>query len=172
MRGEESNWIRVAGRDLEIPPRARGRVTRFHSYSLRNGNTPACAGKSTCRLLRPVLAWKYPRVRGEEDGPPVHVIRTAEIPPRARGRGRPPRPRDTHRGNTPACAGKSWCTSHLHDKRWKYPRVRGEELNYMGVVSRVAEIPPRARGRESPNGTLAGIHGNTPACAGKSTRPR
>ena len=32
------------------------------------------------------------------------------------------------RGNTPACAGKSDAGGWDYAGRWKYPRVRGEEL--------------------------------------------
>ena len=46
VRGEESRSIVVVLICLEIPPRARGRVTDAGIAKAIGGNTPACAGKS------------------------------------------------------------------------------------------------------------------------------
>jgi len=66
VRGEEKRMIDQADSRLEIPPRARGRVSRSCFLSLLIGNTPACAGKSRHLTARDLLTRKYPRVRGEE----------------------------------------------------------------------------------------------------------
>ena len=49
VRGEEHNAPIQALADLEIPPRARGRVTGMAGRVWDSGNTPACAGKSGVR---------------------------------------------------------------------------------------------------------------------------
>ena len=168
VRGEEKRMIDQADSRLEIPPRARGRVSRSCFLSLLIGNTPACAGKSRHLTARDLLTRKYPRVRGEEIGGDVAKTNSTEIPPRARGRVLLTGGRLKRIGNTPACAGKRKPRDLSGGGGWKYPRVRGEEKAPRPVRWRGLEIPPRARGRVSVSGIDRCVAGNTPACAGKS----
>ena len=133
---------------MEIPPRARGRVTSGHGVRDVHGNTPACAGKSARSRSLPLSCWKYPRVRGEE------FTRTFTRAP--------------YSGNTPACAGKRATTLTTARPTRKYPRVRGEEHQHEQTSTLSPEIPPRARGRDMRPLTHLTRSGNTPACAGKS----
>ena len=147
MRGEEETLTGIRPEFVEIPPRARGREISCTLIVDGAGNTPACAGKSKCNIAFVFIAWKYPRVRGEESAYAIVELPALEIPPRARGREMRGSPRTTQSGNTPACAGKSGST---HARRWadlKYPRVRGEEKFYEEMTTVRPEIPPRARGR-------------------------
>ena len=155
-------------RTPEIPPRARGRDVAARCAPLIQGNTPACAGKSAEYSERADKCWKYPRVRGEESFPACHCFRSAEIPPRARGRGSRSWTAVPCHGNTPACAGKSLRRNRMDTRPRKYPRVRGEEEGFTLDGSLDPEIPPRARGRVSITVMCEDAPGNTPACAGKS----
>ena len=153
---------------MEIPPRARGRVSIAASYAAPTGNTPACAGKRNSYCRRGVRARKYPRVRGEEIAGGIEYCAAKEIPPRARGRGAHAVLLLSQYGNTPACAGKRRWSGMTATRHWKYPRVRGEEGLKPSTLKRGVEIPPRARGRVEPATSFTTSLGNTPACAGKS----
>ena len=48
-------------------------------------STPACAGLTFSALLVLTLLSLYPRVRGADTCPSPVVMRTAPLPPRARG---------------------------------------------------------------------------------------
>ena len=153
---------------MEIPPRARGRDHVSDQGYCLHGNTPACAGKSASHRPDTPATRKYPRVRGEESSSGSGNLIRWEIPPRARGRGACDASRQQWTGNTPACAGKRSRTARPRQRVRKYPRVRGEERCPVYGDDLSAEIPPRARGRESLIFRHLCTYGNTPACAGKS----
>ena len=147
MRGEEAGGGIEAPLWTEIPPRARRRDTEGASRADTNGNTSACAEKSTG--MRRVLprSWKYLRVRGEERPGGVLLGCGREIPPRARRRGGGEQGFEVSDGNTSACAEKS-----------------PTRVTTRGFIS---EIPPRARRRGFQGGKDQPTLGNTSACAEK-----
>ena len=71
--------------------------------------------------------------------------------------------------NTPACAGKTKDGNLKEELAGKHPRMRGEDIRSETDPVQQSETPPHARGRLRRTGLLNGIHGNTPACAGKTT---
>ena len=107
MRGEDRKSPREAGLWLETPPHARGRRVHRGRRSIRDRNTPACAGKTggvTDKRPRP---WKHPRMRGEDPCPISAGHDRMETPPHARGRHQSAAAACARFGNTPACAGKT-----------------------------------------------------------------
>ena len=153
---------------LEIPPRARRRGGRSTPASSGSGNTSACAEKSDSRPYHDRLDRKYLRVRGEEPMASSISGRIWEIPPRARRRGLLTVHLSAHEGNTSACAEKSPGSCVGWRGRWKYLRVRGEELRGLPSILHMQEIPPRARRREHNSTPSTAPIGNTSACAEKS----
>ena len=153
---------------MEIPPRARGRVTSGHAVRDVHGNTPACAGKSARSRSLPLSCWKYPRVRGEEFTRTFTRAPYSGNTPACAGKRATTFTRAPYSGNTPACAGKRATTLTTARPTRKYPRVRGEEEAGKPDRDTEAEIPPRARGRVISSFAQLENPGNTPACAGKS----
>ena len=88
VRGEELHVADAHDRRREIPPRARRRVTIQDTLTKYLGNTSACAEKSSMTAPPWNSTRKYLRVRGEERVRAGDGDVRAEIPPRARRRGR------------------------------------------------------------------------------------
>ncbi len=152
----------------EIPPRARRRAAVSHFDGGSVGNTSACAEKRTATSYHSRSAWKYLRVRGEENGWAFTLKPVMEIPPRARRRA-PLRGLCARcGGNTSACAEKRLRSGRRFLLARKYLRVRGEELCVKYAEPRGEEIPPRARRRAVAQQVQASLEGNTSACAEKS----
>ena len=165
VRGEE--WARRASheRELESPPRARGREPGLVFGVCWNGITPACAGKSSPTAKVAITAMESPpRARGRDgldDGQlvvrgitpacagksrPVEERhkRASESPPRARGRVLPGAAIRREFGITPACAGKRPCIFRRRRRSQNHPRVRGEESNE-NAASEDMVIPPKCK---------------------------
>ena len=70
--------------------------------------------------------------------------------------------------NTPAYAGKTTYQACRRERRWKHPRVCGEDRELLKSIMLLVETPPRMRGRPGSRGTHASSYGNTPAYAGKT----
>ncbi len=122
--------------------------------------------------LSPGPGWRrppreHPRVRGEEWRAQAAPRAAAGTPPRARGGGAPALHAARHRGNTPACAGRSGSRSMTGLGSREHPRVRGEEAGKSAHLKALAGTPPRARGGDHLDGQLRDPGGNTPACAGR-----
>ena len=148
LRGEDTVLLIKQGPTLGTPPPARGRRRQCRARSVATGNTPACAGKTGCRVRGHPPTPEHPRLRGED--PPASTA-CAGIT-----------------GTTPACAGKT--TTRLPATRGcrEHPRLRGEDTAHTSIVSSEVGTPPPARGRRGEPGPHAGQRGNTPACAGKT----
>ena len=71
-------------------------------------------------------------------------------------------------GITPACAGKSICTSSMRPCGRDHPRVCGEKAVRFSHALRLVGSPPRVRGKGSLRPPPPLPQGITPACAGKS----
>ncbi len=95
----------------ELPPRARGRLAGERPRPGRRGTTPAGAGTTTRSPLSSPAATNYPRGRGDDALSCCWVPKAIELPPRARGRLRPPQPRTAPPGTTPTGAGTTPCAA-------------------------------------------------------------
>ena len=168
VRGEDRGDSSPGEHHRGTPPRARGRLLAGRISEAGNGNTLACAGKTsrTCSSTR--YAREHPRVRGEDDA--IDRISSANTgtPPRARGRLGKSRHADEMNGNTPACAGKTSTLTCRRTNSWEHPRVRGEDPIVPPFTTKSVGTPPRARGRRNHPKIRIGLYGNTPACAGKT----
>ncbi len=91
-------------------------------------------------------------------------------PPRARGEDGVPM---FWRGNyriTPACAGRSCISFKRLRPIWDHPRVCGEKLYRLLMISYARGSPPRVRGEVSIDGLGHFAIRITPACAGRRNR--
>ena len=66
------------------PPRVREKLAFHEDEYFDDGITPACAGKTTSKLLTKDLAWDHPRVCGKNVTEEVGEIRDVGSPPRVR----------------------------------------------------------------------------------------
>ena len=109
------------------PPRARGKVDPIQRYAVKEGITPACAGKRG-RLFKFFKTMRdHPRVRGEKTMIGVTSQTRLGSPPRARGKGFRCSRRRSPARITPACAGKSIFHLIFHKSSEDHPRVCGEK---------------------------------------------
>ena len=150
------------------PPRVRGKEKRVKLWPVSIRITPACAGKSSARLLRGSRVWDHPRVCGEKDCLALLIAAIAGSPPRVRGKAGCSHPSGTSPRITPAYAGKSVRACVILFGKRDHPRVCGEKLLAATPGQKPPGSPPRMRGKEDEIAEpLAGI-GITPAYAGKS----
>ena len=105
----------------------RGRLDDCKPEDVRQGNTPAYAGKTQAKFAILGTEEKHPRVCGEDESPLAHPRVCQETPPRMRGR--PALGAGTCRpyGNTPAYAGKTCEYGGKYYRSQKHPRVCGED---------------------------------------------
>ena len=66
MCGEKFDNPKIDNSQLGSPPHVRGKACRGHLFALPKGITPACAGKSKCRLVSCGHIWDHPRMCGEK----------------------------------------------------------------------------------------------------------
>ena len=149
LRGEDADIGGLLDIGKETPPLARGRHGEYAASASCGRNTPAFAGKTHGSLKSKKPRRKHPRLRGEDD---PFGDRDAE-----------------RRGNTPACAGKTGPTRVIEGHCQKHPRLRGEDASTSAVPAASMETPPLARGRPPKEEDFRERHGNTPACAGKTS---
>ena len=106
-----------------------------------------CGEKSTiCRPATPSLG-SPPRVRGKAPRARVVVLQLRI---------------------TPACAGKSFQLTRFPVALKDHPRVCGEKMQYLPMISLSMGSPPRVRGKEEQESSSVLRVRITPACAGKS----
>ena len=89
------------------PPRVRGKRRGAGAAHSRLGITPACAGKTTRRKLVAIPEGDHPRVCGENESEREAGFRFKGSPPRVRGKPVRRIHRESAKGITPACAGKT-----------------------------------------------------------------
>ncbi len=155
------------GSGIVLPPLVRGKVLLLSCDSVRNGITPACAGKS--EFIAPLIAvcQDHPRLRGEKKMPPVVVAQAAGSPPLARGKASFIGLLPVQRGITPACAGKSGQEWGSYWGKRDHPRLRGEKLPRKQLRRQLLGSPPLARGKVCSILKASPYYRITPACAGK-----
>ena len=106
MRGEEHMVPKRSTPAMGSPPRVRGRGSRKPQRPVRNGITPARAGKSGAVWTAAHKSGDHPRACGEEPVSMQTKITLAGSPPRVRGRGMTQKELAEKAGITPARAGK------------------------------------------------------------------
>ena len=156
--------------DPETPPLARGRQCGTFPQMTPSRNTPACAGKTNYRSAFRAARRKHPRLRGEDSKSAYSDASMRETPPLARGRLRSVYRLSPCLGNTPACAGKTTGGLQAEIRAQKHPRLRGEDETQKARRRVDLETPPLARGRLLLEINRGERKGNTPACAGKTSR--
>ena len=129
----------------ELPPRAR-RIPNTIAHNQRHPRN-------------------YLRVRGEYPSPCPPSICGAELPPRARRIPSRLHMAAWHAGTTSACAENTDCLRRTHRPKRNYLRVRGEYGYTTGVMTRMRELPPRARRIRGTNRIHFSTQGTTSACA-------
>ena len=91
-------------------------------------------------------------------------------PPRVRGKGVNPPENHCSHGLTPACAGKRMVFAGRKSRTWDHPRVCGEKGDKVKHCFHDLGSPPRVRGKAAARRDRRGLHGITPAYAGKRAR--
>ncbi len=161
-------WLQRQG----SPPHVRGKGLVRAAMAVRQGITPACAGKSNSRIFKDWAAQDHPRVCGEKQGCNPCIDSPRGSPPRMRGKGDGTGYRLVQIGITPAYAGKS----ARRQKRWSsvqdHPRVCGEKACPAVLWCGLVGSPPRMRGKVSGILLCVATYRITPAYAGKSTLER
>ena len=167
MRGEKEKAQNNSELGQGSPPRARGKGGYYRDDDGRAGITPACAGKSSSKLIHLQLDGDHPRVRGEKSTIIKRYTDSMGSPPRARGKDVISFTNIFRPGITPACAGKRRAEMKIIHCDGDHPRVRGEKLRGQRTEVKPVGSPPRARGKASSSGVAVIVLGITPACAGK-----
>ena len=149
-------------------PHMRGKDDEGRLKLRHVGITPAYAGKRGSARGRPAETRDHPRMCGEKSSGSSFAVAAAGSPPHVRGKDGLTMSHLPPLRITPACAGKS---KPLQSSRvWKldHPRMCGEKLLIMVVVTKKIGSPPHVRGKVLRAGTGRRRDGITPACAGKS----
>ena len=165
--GEKFRFLLVRRCFRGSPPRVRGKVL-LYCYGLSQvGITPACAGKSLCKIMSVTPSRDHPRVCGEKVQNDTLLRTQKGSPPRVRGKARSHAQLDNDTGITPACAGKRPAAAAPVWGRRDHPRVCGEKLCSLLLLRCYLGSPPRVRGKVPFQYALSSLLGITPACAGK-----
>ena len=138
----------LSSRTAGSPPPMRGKVPEQGLIRLRDGITPAYAGKSTLQKhLKSVNLGSPPPMRGK-----VLTVCLAQFFFRI----------------TPAYAGKRQLRKHLVDAKRDHPRLCGEKVQGVWQCLSIKGSPPPMRGKVLHSDWAAAGYGITPAYAGKS----
>ena len=132
---------------------------------LREGTTSACAENTRFYAAQTGCIRNYLRVRGEYPAQLCAIFRSTELPPRARRIPYAVPHATASHGTTSACAENTPGRTLRTGLTRNYLRVRGEYLASGLSISRIMELPPRARRipRLRPKSFMFG--GTTSACA-------
>ena len=145
--GEEVRLAANSDMPKGSPPRVRGRVFDIGACNRWDGITPACAGKRHLKASMSLAGEDHPRVCGEEKFPKRVLNPSKGSPPRVRGRDAGHQALGLLVRITPACAGKSACSTFFFSASKDHPRVCGEEANGVEWLVIAEGSPPRVRGR-------------------------
>ena len=84
--GEKRNQRERKASGAGSPPHMRGKGSLKLGAEVRQGITPAHAGKRVGPKLRPLLLWDHPRTCGEKESIIRSAVRLLGSPPRMRGK--------------------------------------------------------------------------------------
>ena len=149
-----------------FPPHARGWTRRPGRVGAYPGVSPACAGMDPFTMSYRVLLEGFPRMRG--DGPSSAALMTvaAKFPPHARGWTVAQGHTRRRRAVSPACAGMDLMDLQPFQRRFRFPRMRGDGPLLRDDLSPSAPFPPHARGWTLGLYYEAYASMVSPACAG------
>ena len=169
MRGEDLAKELGIARGTGSPPHARGRRPVDSGDERHDRITPACAGKTFCGPAADSPDWDHPRMRGEDGMCRPRTGTQSGSPPHARGRQFFFERVLADVGITPACAGKTSCSTRSISPGSDHPRMRGEDIMEQTRDFHGKGSPPHARGRRASYPARYSTLRITPACAGKTT---
>ena len=155
---------------VETPPLARRKHVALAVAEPLDGNTSACAEKTSTAPTKQRLARKHLRLRGENLTATPAFAAKVETPPLARRKrlllffGFP------HHRNTSARAEKTPRPTFHRGSGWKHLRARGENGMAHGIFLLDVETPPRARRKRGDAALERNLFGNTSARAEKTFR--
>ena len=150
------------------PPRMRGKLGAHNSKLAYPWITPAHAGKTLPVAPGLRSCRDYPRACGENDRDIGELAAGRGSPPRMRGKPDHPEYQSSHRGITPAHAGKTNLSGDGELFGLDHPRVCGENTPQRCQDCELSGSPPRVRGKLKLYFWLFGLMRITPACAGKT----
>ena len=148
VRGEHSPYSVRVRSSIGSAPRARGTPGRGAARVQPCRISPACAGNTLMRAVRPSPISDQPRVRGEHPIPEPLFLPPTRI--------------------SPACAGNTGYTNQGLRGGADQPRVRGEHLVGQLAAIDVGGSAPRARGTQTDAPALGVVCRISPACAGNT----
>ena len=163
----------VSAEGLTVPtvgssPRVRGKLIAVNAERLGQGLIPACAGKTSFRVICIPGDGAHPRVCGEN----TYKARESYIAPGSspRVRGKPPDEvcRGVSDGLIPACAGKTIYIQDVEHQVQAHPRVCGENSLRLLFLLSLGGSSPRVRGKLYALHTVGKKKRLIPACAGKT----
>ena len=130
--------------------------------------TPACAGKTPCRVSRGRCYRDHPRMCGKDIRGTSKDCKGRGSPPHVRERQIQALSKKVQRRITPACAGKTQNAGNQAERRRDHPRMCGKDyFSFLRMVRSVGS-PPHVRERRRQFRLLPASPGITPACAGKT----
>ena len=146
----------------------RGKLIGDYGARGRGGITPAHAGKTQLCSKNVYSKWDHPRACGENLALRASSRIFQGSPPRMRGKQKSIKTSASNSGITPAHAGKTQSRAYAPSRAQDHPRACGEN----GLTAEEALLnpgsPPRMRGKPLIRDHDTGLHGITPAHAGKT----
>ena len=152
------------------PPHVRRKDDQSVADMIRQGITPACAGKRTPLHFDAVGRGDHPRMCGEKKEAERRRNTNIGSPPHVRGKVNGSFHFFILGGITPACAGKRFSVVAELGVRWDHPRMCGEKSKFGDCLQFYKGSPPHVRGKACDYHHTCIDNGITPACAGKSDR--
>ena len=147
MCGEKAVFDMCSCHSLGSPPHVRGKVACKVQAVCYEGITPACAGKSKCRLVSCGHIWDHPRMCGEKLFAFLVFCPNIGSPPHVRGKEGKEYLQETESRITPACAGKRLYHSPSSIRARDHPRMCGEKCAYLYAPVFAVGSPPHVRGK-------------------------
>ena len=149
-------------------PHVRGTPVRPLSSVTRRGIIPACAGNTGFLFCWCWIRRDHPRMCGEHDEPHEHVVGVLGSSPHVRGTLYVVCRFGANHGIIPACAGNTQSSQSWSSPTWDHPRMCGEHFICSSIWRSAPGSSPHVRGTPRSLGTIVGLSGIIPACAGNT----
>ncbi len=150
------------------PPQVRGKLPYATKTDLKDGITPAGAGKTLSSAVTLLLVRDHPRRCGENQSPTLRPRGFGGSPPQVRGKLQVRKFAHISLRITPAGAGKTPSALFVVLSAWDHPRRCGENVNSPVQRLFATGSPPQVRGKHSNGFGQDGWWRITPAGAGKT----